>query len=1052
MKLRTRYGVAMLLLCMACHSLVYAQLPQLKINDKEDPNVYLSKLSIDVKVIGTIATTTMEMTFSNKNNRLLEGELIFPLPAGVSVSRYALDLNGRMREAVPVEKEKATQVFEEIERRRVDPGLLERVEGNNFRTRIYPIPANGSRTVLIAYEEELTLSDKHALRYHLPMDYKRPIDQFSLDIAVVQQALQPELEEEPGNELRFKAWNNNYTASLSKQHFQPTHPLTVSIPQSDDNARLMMQESGGNYYFLVNSFPQQASRPKAHVGETTLIWDASLSGLGRDIQKELSLLDAYIHYHNNLTIHLTTINNGFHKTGSYPVQNGNWTTLKKAIQALNYDGGTNFSRISFPPSDEYLFFTDGLSSLSRGTIALPDKPVYTINTAARADYAQLQYIAQKTGGTFINLGVLKTPEAATLLTRQTLQFIGIRPSRAISETYPSIPTPVTNQFSLAGIATAPVTTITLQFGYGKTVTLEKTFTLDFNKQRTDLVNLGRVWAQKKISELDIRYDENKELITYLGKLHSIVTRNTSLIVLETVQDYVRYEIEPPAELRDQYDRMMKQQLARRDNHQQVTLSNALLQLNKLVAWWNRSFVAQTQPKATAPLTDSVGRGAIPRPQQNGAPGQQATARNRHNDQLFGAREFAATPEELQAAPARQELQEVVVVGYGTRKKRAVTGSVTQVDAPAISATSSESVYQALQGRVPGLQVKMPSTFNKAIRPQENPPSGSIAVKQWTPERPYLNAIAKEKESNRYNTYLALRKDYLHTPTFYYDMANFFFNEQDTVTGLQILTNMAEIDLENHELFKLLGYKLREAGAYEEAVTVFRKILEWRPQEPHSYRDYGLALADAGYYQQALDTLYTALQKNYSESSNGMYNGIEEIIVTEINQLVSLHAATLNLLGIDPKLIHAMPTDIRVVLNWNKNDTDMDLWVTDPNRETCYYSHKETLIGGRLSNDFTRGYGPEQFMLRKAINGKYQVKVNYYGDQQFKFSGPTTILAEIYTYYADGRQERKLITLQMEKSNRQEGILIGEFQFGRKPANDASRFFLPPVKQAIANRY
>ncbi len=45
---------------------------------------------------------------------------------------------------------------------------------------------------------------------------------------------------------------------------------------------------------------------------------------------------------------------------------------------------------------------------------------------------------------------------------------------------------------------------------------------------------------------------------------------------------------------------------------------------------------------------------------------------------------------------------------------------------------------------------------------------------------------------------------------------------------------------------------------------------------------------------------------------------------------------------------------------------MDLWVTDPNKETCYYSHKETLIGGRISNDFTEGYGPEQFLLKKAI--------------------------------------------------------------------------------------
>jgi hypothetical protein len=96
--------------------MIHAQVPVLKIDNKEDKGVYLRDLSVDVKVVGTIATTTLQMTFFNNYNRILEGELIIPLPEGVSVSRYALDINGKMREAVPVEKAKATQVFESIQR------------------------------------------------------------------------------------------------------------------------------------------------------------------------------------------------------------------------------------------------------------------------------------------------------------------------------------------------------------------------------------------------------------------------------------------------------------------------------------------------------------------------------------------------------------------------------------------------------------------------------------------------------------------------------------------------------------------------------------------------------------------------------------------------------------------------------------------------------------------------------------------------------------------------------------------------------------------------
>ncbi|AXY77517.1 DUF2135 domain-containing protein [Paraflavitalea soli] len=1035
MTIGTRFGVA-LLLCMACHLLAQAQLPQLKINDKEDPQVYLSHLCVDVKIAGNIAITTMEMTFRNKHNRILEGELIFPMPEGISVSRYALDINGQMREAVPVEKEKATQVFEEIEHQRVDPGLLERVEGNNFRTRIYPLPPNGARTIIIAFEEELKFTGKQALRYHLPLDHKKPIDHFKMELSVLQSALQPQLEEEPDGDLQFKEWNHNYTASLNKENFTPEHSLTITIPKSPDNTEAMMQESGGNYYFLVNCFPQKNSRPKARVNETTILWDASLSGLNRNTKKELELLGAYIAHNDNLVVHLAVLNNTFRKAGTFTIRQGNWSELRKAIEQLNYDGGTNYSRIDLPASDEYLFFTDGLSSLSDQEMKLPARPVYTVTSAPRSDFANLQYIAQKTGGVFVNLEALKPAEAEKLLTQQSLQFLGIKNNRQVSETYPSLPQPVLNNFSVAGIVTEPKATITLQFGYGNTVTTEKTVSLDYSKQQAGKVNLARVWAQKKLGELDVQYEQNKEMITFLGKRFSIVTRNTSLIVLETVNDYVRYEIEPPAELRPQYDRLIKQQLAQRQSREQVTLANALAQLNTLVTWWNRNFMAQAKP----------------RPEKKNKPANADTSVMSVSVRTQNMEGVAA---EAIPPPAQEKLEEVIVVGMGTQRRRDIAGSTATVSAPQLQENKQFSA-EALQGRVAGvtaddsrakrssIQYQYNFTAPRIVKDEEvreapdNRHDGdgsrqimsTINVKQWTPDRTYLQALAKEKAGNRYKAYLAIRQEYLYTPTFYYDVANFFFREQDTLTALQILTNMAEIDLENHELYKLLGFKLREAGAYEEAVTVFRKVLQWRPQEPHSYRDYGLALADAGRYQQALDTLYTALKRDYSESMAGMYEGIEEIIVTEINQLISLHRKKLNLSGIDPKLIHAMPTDIRVVLNWNKSDTDMDLWVTDPNQETCYYSHKETLIGGRISDDFTDGYGPEQFLLKKAIKGKYQVKVNYYGDQQIKISGPTTVLAEIFTHYADGRQERKLITLQMEKSDEKGGILVGEFEFGK----------------------
>ena len=56
----------------------------------------------------------------------------------------------------------------------------------------------------------------------------------------------------------------------------------------------------------------------------------------------------------------------------------------------------------------------------------------------------------------------------------------------------------------------------------------------------------------------------------------------------------------------------------------------------------------------------------------------------------------------------QTLEEIVVVGYGTMKKRDLTGAVTSVKADAISKAVATSIDQALQGRAAGVQIQQNS--------------------------------------------------------------------------------------------------------------------------------------------------------------------------------------------------------------------------------------------------------------------------------------------------------------------------------------------------------
>ncbi|MBI3726559.1 hypothetical protein HY251_21755 [bacterium] len=146
--------------------------------------LHVSSLKADVVVVGGVATTTLDITFRNDLDRVLEGELVLPLPEGAGVSRFALEVNGALREASVVEREKARVAFEEVVRRGVDPGLVEWCAGNAFRMRVYPIPARGTKRLVLGYEQELAAGARGRASYVLPLRFESALDAFDASVSV----------------------------------------------------------------------------------------------------------------------------------------------------------------------------------------------------------------------------------------------------------------------------------------------------------------------------------------------------------------------------------------------------------------------------------------------------------------------------------------------------------------------------------------------------------------------------------------------------------------------------------------------------------------------------------------------------------------------------------------------------------------------------------------------------------------------------------------------------------------------------------------------------
>ncbi|MBS7230286.1 DUF2135 domain-containing protein [Flavobacterium psychroterrae] len=922
-------------------SAVFSQIPTLDVENLKKHPVILQEAKIETRILGNLATTTAIYTFYNPDNRILEGKLTIPLPEGVSISGYALDINGKLRDAVPVPKERAKEVFESLEKRNIDPGIIEKVEGNNFRTRIYPIPAKGSRTIKITYHQELKNS---ASDYQYLLTFANEtvsIPKFNLKVLINESLIAPKITENPDGSFAFQKQGNQWVAEINKANFTPNENLKIAIPKASQASNILLQKtSGDKFYFAASVSTDFPAKEKSKSQKIAIIWDNSFSGSKRNHQKELDFLNAYFLSNKDISVSFVLLNNVLEKTEEFTVSGGNWSALKNRIAGLKYDGGTDFGALKeISDVEEYLLFSDGISNFGDLTLKFK-KPVNSIASTPTSDFNLLKLLAAQSGGNFINLNELDTQSALKTYNKQPVIFLGFKETAAIQDLFPNVGTAVNEPVNIFGISSPNLGKLTAVFSVGNK---KYEVPVDFNTAlQVDNWPIAQFWAQRKINDLELNSTQNRDEIRNLSEQFGVVSKNTSLIVLDDVNDYVRYGITPPQELLAEYNKIVsrnkKEILEKRKN----LLSKSFDITRELVTWWNAEY--KPVEKKQYPKISN-----------------QSLAESANKDQVQDN------------------------VGY--------------------SSAAEMSGSKKSNGKITLVEVESKEEYMKDF---QNLQSSELI----------------------YQKYFENRSKYEKQVTYYFDISKLLFKKGDKALSLKVLSTLAELDLENEELYKTIYYLLKQRGNYEKELWITQKILEWRPFDSQSHRDYALALIDNKKPQEALDVYKSMLYQEYTDEISVRDSGIEEILIMEINNILTQNK-NVDASKIDDRLKANLPIDIRVVINWNKDNTDIDLWVTDPLGEDCSYSHKSTEIGGRLSNDFTQGFGPEQFLLKKAIKGKYKIKTNFFGERQNILSGPTTVMAEVYLYYSDGRQERKIAVFQSQKENKRENdskILIGEFEF------------------------
>lgn len=152
----------------------------LSLTADDGTGLLLESLHAKAVVDGPLAFTELHMRFRNPQSRELEGRFQITLPDGASVSRLAMMMTNGWREAEVVERMAARRAYEDFLHRKQDPMLLEKEAGNQFRARIFPIPANGVKEIILSFSHELIGGED----YSLPLRGLPAIDELEVNAMV----------------------------------------------------------------------------------------------------------------------------------------------------------------------------------------------------------------------------------------------------------------------------------------------------------------------------------------------------------------------------------------------------------------------------------------------------------------------------------------------------------------------------------------------------------------------------------------------------------------------------------------------------------------------------------------------------------------------------------------------------------------------------------------------------------------------------------------------------------------------------------------------------
>lgn len=530
------------------------------------------RVRIDIE--SQIATTDVEMQFTNQGEALAEGTFIFPLPQGAAVDQLTMWVDGEPIEAKILPADEARGIYDRIVRQYRDPALLEYIGNDVIQANVFPIPPGDKRRIDITYSHVLEV-DNGLFNITYPMNAagSRPIEDLSISVNVSSSEPISNIYS-PSHDVAISRADDDksFRAGFESSYYVPDTDFSLFYGIASDSINLNLltyRESAGEdgFFMLLVQPPFQTTEDSVIPRDIIVVLDQSGSMDGEKWDQARKAA-AYVLENLNSQDRFNAIlfSSGWRIYSNQmeaPSQAGgaiDWINSQDAVGGTDINGAltTALDMVGERPTT-ILFLTDGLATegetetariLENLQAAAPaNARVFTFGVGNDVDTFLLDAIVRdlRGTGTYVRPGERIDEKVASLynkisapvMTDIELEIDG----EIVTEwSYPStLPDLFAGeQLTLVGRYRGDADDVTIRLK-GVVDNAVQTFTyqgFDFPSRAGGESFLARLWATRRIGDLlnTIRLNgENPELIDSVVNLsvrYGIITPYTSFLIEE----------------------------------------------------------------------------------------------------------------------------------------------------------------------------------------------------------------------------------------------------------------------------------------------------------------------------------------------------------------------------------------------------------------------------------------------------------------------------------------------------------------------------------------